>query len=92
MSHGAFHPLGVRPDVDITDREGAKSFILILTVCASTTKNMVGTTVDSEEVTVWSRLYALMEEMKLSQNCGDDIPIDRSAILTYFRSTSSPLF
>ena len=38
----------------------------------------------SEETTVRSRLYDLMEEMRLSQNRGDNIPIERSAILISF--------
>ena len=54
---------------------------------------IVGATADysSEAITVWSRLYALMEEMRLSQNCGENVRFHRSAmIFDSFRSTSSP--
>ena len=54
------------------------------TACASTTKKMVGATVDSEEITQFEAGDPLTEEMRLSQNCGENLRIDRSAILTCF--------
>ena len=44
---------------------------------------MVGATLASEEITVWSRL-PLMEKMRLPHNSADNIRIDRSAIVTSF--------
>ena len=106
IPHPACRPLGGRRDVDIRPRR-RDIVTLILTACASTSKEMVHATwrslgcyiprrrdivtliktaacastskkmvqatVDSEETTpVWSRRRSLLvEEMRLSQHCGD---------------------